>query len=363
MEKSLVVLAILATFAAARHWPATQDEAAGGATGYQVITSLTDMASDCSGPEGCEYREGDDGLNDRPIIAILSQELEVSMTRIYGDRNYTSYIWATYVKFIEMAGARVVPVKINQPEEYYKTIFDSTNGLLIPGGNADIHHSGFERSALFFYQMALEAFDKRGDIYPIWGTCNGFEILAYFSNQKQKVLTPCKSQDIALSLDFAQGSEKTRIISQMPQKTRDILANEKVTINFHNFCLLPETFNNVSDSALRDFWTVISTNQDQFGKEFISMMESKKYPVWATQYHPEKNIFEFTVNDKEIPHFRNAVLASTYFSDFFVNQCRQSQHRFPDRFEEEKYLIYNYSPIFTGHSSVNVTNNPLTYFF
>ena len=35
--------------------------------------------------------------------------------------------------------ARVVPVMINQPEEYYRTIFDSTNGLLIPGGDVSLN--------------------------------------------------------------------------------------------------------------------------------------------------------------------------------------------------------------------------------
>ena len=55
----------------------------------------------------------------------------------------TSYIAASYVKFVESGGARVVPVMINQPEEYYRTIFESTNGLLIPGGDVSLDtHSG-----------------------------------------------------------------------------------------------------------------------------------------------------------------------------------------------------------------------------
>ena len=37
----------------------------------------------------------------------------------------------------------MVPVMINQPEEYYRTIFESTNGLLIPGGDVSLDtHSG-----------------------------------------------------------------------------------------------------------------------------------------------------------------------------------------------------------------------------
>ena len=80
-------------------------------------------------------------LNYRPIIGILAQELDDSLEPWFGD-NYTSYISASYVKFIEQAGARVVPVLINQNEEYYDKIFRSTNGLLIPGGDADLSDSG-----------------------------------------------------------------------------------------------------------------------------------------------------------------------------------------------------------------------------
>ena len=72
-------------------------------------------------------------LNVRPIIGILAQEFSVPLEKWYGD-NYTSYIGSSYIKYIEAAGARVVPVLINQPMEYYQTIFTSTNGLLLPGG-------------------------------------------------------------------------------------------------------------------------------------------------------------------------------------------------------------------------------------
>ena len=62
------------------------------------------------------------------------------MLDVFG--NYSSYIYASYVKYVEMAGARVVPLLINQADEYYEKMFYGTNGMLIPGGDADIHNSG-----------------------------------------------------------------------------------------------------------------------------------------------------------------------------------------------------------------------------
>uniref|UniRef100_A0A2D4IEH0 folate gamma-glutamyl hydrolase n=1 Tax=Micrurus lemniscatus lemniscatus TaxID=129467 RepID=A0A2D4IEH0_MICLE len=75
--------------------------------------------------------------NERPIIGILAQETFESF-RKFG----SSYIAASYVKFIESAGARVVPVRLNRSLEEYDEIFRSINGpmtekIIFPfGGHA-----------------------------------------------------------------------------------------------------------------------------------------------------------------------------------------------------------------------------------
>lgn len=50
-----------------------------------------------------------EALNSQPIIGILSQET-YSVNKYFPDENYKSYIAASYVKFVESAGGRVVPV-------------------------------------------------------------------------------------------------------------------------------------------------------------------------------------------------------------------------------------------------------------
>ena len=80
--------------------------------------------------------------NERPIVGILAQDIDTTKLTSMKNSNYKSYIAASYVKFVESGGARVVPVLINQPEEYYRMIFNSINGLLIPGGAVDFDNSG-----------------------------------------------------------------------------------------------------------------------------------------------------------------------------------------------------------------------------
>lgn len=47
--------------------------------------------------------------NDSPIIGVLTQEIAYSLDKIYPGE-YKSFIAASYVKFVEGGGGRVVPV-------------------------------------------------------------------------------------------------------------------------------------------------------------------------------------------------------------------------------------------------------------
>ena len=75
-------------------------------------------------------------------MGVLTQELTDQLKEMFGDWNYTTYIAASYVKYLESAGARVLPVFTDMPDIYYEKVFNYTNGLLIPGGDVSISDSG-----------------------------------------------------------------------------------------------------------------------------------------------------------------------------------------------------------------------------
>lgn len=43
-------------------------------------------------------------------------------------------------------------------------------------------------------------------------------------------------------------------------------------------------------------------------------------PFYATQFHPEKNSFEWATRLKGIPHSKNAIRVGQYFANFFVDE-------------------------------------------
>ena len=61
------------------------------------------------------------------------------------------------------------------------------------------------------YNWAKEANDREEDFFPIWGTCNGFELLTVLSSGDQSRLTNCDSQDEAVPLIFYTGGEDSNL--------------------------------------------------------------------------------------------------------------------------------------------------------
>ena len=91
--------------------------------------------------------------------------------------------------------------------------------------------------------------------------------------------------------------------------------------------------------------------------------------------HPEKNNYEWTLNEK-LPHSSIAVRASQYTANFFVDglllrfvllllcldadlarvcaECRKSTHVFPEK-DLQPLLIYNFPPLFSGATGSDFT--------
>lgn len=83
---------------------------------YNIIISVPLENSDTfMFPEYDQYFH-----NDKPVIGVLTQPSLWST--IYPSEDY-SYIAASYVKFLESSGARVVPIKYDLPTQNLTRLF------------------------------------------------------------------------------------------------------------------------------------------------------------------------------------------------------------------------------------------------
>lgn len=289
--------------------------------------------------------------NTEPVIGILSLYNE-PLFDIPG-----SHIEASYVKFIESGGARVVPLLISESFLALEVLFWQLNGIFFTGGDNDWwttdnssappHLTDYGQKACYLYNLVKQANDK-GIYMPLWGTCQGIEIIHICEKNDRRTVTPHKGYPKYHSrLRRAEDSSHAYIFNNfdpyLGQKTLQYLTSESISFFAHNFAVGTLAY---SMEELRRAFIVVLTSDDLDGEEIVALIEGKKYPIFASMFHPERPRFEWSAEN--VPHGLPAVYTSTYFSLFFVNEARRNQNTFSNLTELKTLLIYNYSPLYIG---------------
>ena len=284
--------------------------------------------------------------NNYPIIGVFTQPSNSNQGSCNGD---CLYLAASYVKYIEAAGARVVPINYYASTSELDNLFSSLNGFLFVGGGAP-----FPASAQYVFDKTVKANDN-GDYSPLWGTCMGFQWLLLSATDAKIQLDPSDgtqmdAENYSIPLDFTANFKDSKLFGNAPTNIIDILGNQNVTMNNHHYGIYPDHFDQTPE--LRDFFNVLSLNNDRAGTAFVSTIEAKKYPIFGSQWHPEKNTFEWQMVDgvpyEAIDHSFDAVIIAQYTANFFVEQARNSNHKFKDSTIEGNSLIYNYEAVRTS---------------
>lgn len=287
---------------------------------------------------------GTEPTNDRPIIGILAQEIDYNLNRKYPDQEYHSYIAASYVKFVEGAGALPLPIWIGRNDSYYEDVLTKVNGVLWPGGATFFNQTeGYADAGATIYRIA-KRMNNRGDYFPILGICLGFELMTYVAANCVEHRTHCSSKNQPLPLEFKSDFRESNLFKYAPSDVLEILRSKNVTANYHQFCVTEEDLRRVN---LATEFRVMSLNKDLLGQTFISTLEHTTYPFYGIQFHPEKNLYEWKTG-KNIPHGSDASRIAQYFANFFINEARKNSHRFKTTQEEELSLIYNYPITYTA---------------
>ena len=278
-------------------------------------------------------------LNERPIIGIWAYP--------YYEHEY---IAASYVKWIESAGGRAVPIPYNSSDlTVYDRILAKVNGILLPGGAAKVPASVF-----YTYKKVAEI-NRNGGHFPVWGTCLGSEWLAeVLGENDQTLLKPYAGQNISLSMDFTAAAASSRLFGgngELETRLRAVLANASnpVTMNNHEFGVDPQLF--TAATTLGRAATLLATSVGTDGRPFMAAFEAsdKDMYTFAVQWHPEKNNFEFGVQKEDtslplyaINHSPEAVWVSQAMANFFVLHAKQNNRKFPSFDEEQEAMVYNY---------------------
>ncbi|BBN11618.1 gamma-glutamyl hydrolase [Marchantia polymorpha subsp. ruderalis] len=279
----------------------------------------------------------------QPLIGILTGEMDDMIGGFGTYHPGMSYIAASYVKFVESGGARAVPLLHNEPVESLRRKFSVINGLLLPGGDTNMDGGPFLDTVKLLLDWAIEANDK-GDYFPVHGTCLGMEVLANVIAQRN-MMESCIAKKTPATLQFIDESKKSKsFFKWVPEDVLEKIPTVPLTIMNHKMGITPATF--ASTKPLADFFEVLTLSPDDYGQMYVSSVQGKKYPVTATMFHPEKNMFEWTYNT--IPHSAAAIQLSQSIADYFISEARKSSHAPSSQDEVNNLLVNNYQPVFLG---------------
>ncbi|EXC10782.1 Gamma-glutamyl hydrolase [Morus notabilis] len=282
----------------------------------------------------------DPKLNYRPVIGIVSHPGDGASGRL-SNASSASYIAASYVKFVESAGARVIPIIYNEPPEIIFQKLNLVNGVLFTGGWAKTgpYYEIVER----IFKKVLERNDA-GEYFPLYAICLGFEILTMIISKDNKILESFSASDMASTLQFTQNVNiEGTVFQRFPPDLLRKLSTDCLIMQNHKYGISPERFQENRD--LCQFFKILTTSADEDNKVYVSTVHAHNYPVTAFQWHPEKNAFEWGL--KQIPHSEDAIHVTQHVANFLVSEARKSLNR-PPLQKVLDNLIYNYSPTYCG---------------
>ena len=144
-----------------------------------------------------------------------------------------------------------------------------------------------------------------------------------------KILNPLNSKNH--TLDIFSYYDQSEILKNMPLNMRVNLENKKL-LNFAHMNGISMNGFMVDDKSeqLRKELKLISVAKDKEGRWFCSFLEGRNHPVFISQFHPEKQSYEWNP-DAVINHGYESIELSQFLANQFVEQCRRNKSRFPTK--------------------------------
>lgn len=276
-----------------------------------------------------------------PVFGILAQP---------PPHGNTTFIVSSYVKWLEGAGARVVPIRPDAPSCELDFLMSRLNGMLFPGGsNPTDPTQGFGKAAYTVFKMAVTR------KIPIYGTCQGHEqILRFvaFEGSEASPLGHFPSEGYALPLGFTADAVSTTFYKALSQDMIQDLTSFNLTINLHNYGVGLAKWS--QSKALTDSFHVIATSVDTESKNFVALTQHKSLPIVTAQFHIEKNAYEFQQGHYDgtddtgaaAVHGMQGVRIAQHFAAWLVDEARKTPFMWsPSSLDD--WIIWNWQQTFS----------------
>lgn len=211
-------------------------------------------------------------LTDRPIIGMLAMKItDKVILKEKPELEGKSYIGASYVKFVQSAGGRVVPI-VDEPKraKTLETILNKVNGVMLPGGEINLIDSKYYLIAKRIFEKAIKM-NENGVHFPIFGICRGFQALPVLSEGGIGILKPFDSKNVSLPMKIPNDYGESRMFKHLPDDLKEVMETKDITANYHKYGIFPSEMKN--SKKLSENYRILGTSIDEKGKSFVAAHE------------------------------------------------------------------------------------------
>lgn len=238
------------------------------------------------------------------IVGIITMEstTKKKKNKIKNEKNLESILAKSYVDYISQTGAIPVIIPYDLPLKKLEKMVESVDMIFLPGG--DMRHTKkskktgkevlnkYVQRVDHIIQLAAFINEIEGRYFPLLGTCFNFETLVLVYSGYNMSLIERGADDKYRNHSITDFGGRMKISDFWGnERFSDLekLIKESVLVFNHIKGVIQEHFlrNPVAVQNLEI--TSVFSHQ---GKHFVGSVEHKRYPFFATQFHPEKNQFE-----------------------------------------------------------------------
>lgn len=279
------------------------------------------------------------------IIGILTSPIEKEHQHIA-----LSYLYKSYIQWAKLANVRIIPLQFNLPKHILKILLKQINGVIMVGGsipNLKIHDYDTYKQYIEISDYIINYAKKQNNLknyYPIFLICLGFEILGILTQDKSVK----KAGDKFINregIDNIKNVGKSKLyFTDNKTKLRSIFSEKEIKLFEKNPCVYYNhnmSFN-LDKPYMKDIkkeYVIVSADKKN-NTHYPTAFEHKKYPFYATLFHPEKPLF---INKKTMPKGKAVKILSTKLIIFFSSECKKNKNKWIGGSKETDFFIENYS--------------------
>ena len=157
---------------------------------------------------------------------------------------YEHHLWEHNINFVHYAGSHSVPIRFDISDEDLYPLLDQINGVFLTGGGLDIilpdstQHQ-YYKTARKIFDYSIKQMDQFNISWPIFGICQGFEVLHWLVNDdKYDLLTNIEIYRESRPLHWTvKPKTNSTLFKDFPESVLKKMGTQKLALHAHDWAV------------------------------------------------------------------------------------------------------------------------------